>query len=245
MSSGKNANEVEKKEAVEEQAKTATDRRKRTATIACAGCMIAFVIAAVAGIIAATVWDNKDSRLYQGKPLPENVGYIGRWVSDGTIAARIDTFVVAGDRLACDFAIRNDSKQDITVQAIGRTVIGQLGSHWLTQSKIPLSMNADDQPMLVTDDKNTLGLQPGMPPIKLVENENPPPPEPITLKPGEMKRFKYRPAAHQLLMPAAALRLAVQLDDGSEPRAFYFLRMSSGIGAWFEGGAEKIMRGAR
>ena len=98
MSSGKTPSEVEKKEAVDAHPQAATNTKKRTATIACAGCAIVFVIAAIAGIIAATVWDNKDSRLYQGKPLPENVGYIGRWVSDGTVAARIDTFVLAGDR---------------------------------------------------------------------------------------------------------------------------------------------------
>lgn len=245
MSSRKERKVTHDEPVVKEGVEPSPDPRKRTATIACAGCAALFVIAAIGAIIAATVWDNKDSRLYQGKPLPSNVGYIGRWVSDGTVSCRIDTFVLAGDRLACDFAIRNDTKQEITVSAVGRTVIGQMGSHWLVQSEIPLSMNADDQPMLVTDDKNTLGLQAGMPPIKLVEDENPPPPEPVVLKPGQMERFRYRPAAHQLLMPAGALRLAVQLDDGSEPRAFYFLRMSSGIGAWFEGGAEKVIQSAR
>ncbi len=218
-----------------------TPIKPRKIPAACFGCGSAFVIAAIASVIWLTIWDGKDARLYEDKPLPANVGYIGRWISDDTVGVRVDTFVLAGDRLACDFTVRNDSDQDITVDAIGRTVIVQLMSHWLSQSTIPLELTNDDGPMVVTDNKNILGLRTGMPPFNLVEDQDPPAPQPFTLKPGELKRYRYRPVAHQLLMPAAALRLAVQLGDAQPPRPFYFIRKSAGIAGAFEGSAQKVL----
>ena len=227
----------------------APEKKRKTATIACAGCAGLFVVAIIVGIIWLTAWDTKDSRLYDGKPIPENVAYIGRWVGDDVISARIDTFAITGDKIACDFAIRNDSPQDITVNAIGRTIIAPPLDSRMSANSIPLNLMDGDLPMKVTDDENVLGLQLAMGGMWLIidpgEAEDAPPPEPFTLKPGEVKRFRYRPRAHQLIMPASALRIAVLLDDGEPPHPFYFLRQSSGIGGWFEKGAEKAIEAQR
>jgi len=207
-------------------------------TVACAGCAAILVVLAIVGIIVAQVWDAKDSRMFNGRPLPANVAYIGCWVSDKVLAARIDTFAIAGDKIACDFAVRNDSKSPLTVNAIGRTIIGPPLDARMSETEIPLNLLPADEPMRVTDDRNVLGLQLVMggnwAMIDPVEAQDAPKPEPFTLKPGEMKRIRYRPAAHQLLMPASALRIAVLLDDGNPPHAFYFLRKSAGIGGMME-----------
>lgn len=207
-------------------------------TLACAGCVALFVVAAITGIILASLWDARDSRLFNGRPLPSNVAYIGCWVSDKTLAARIDTFAVVGDKIACDFAVRNDSSAPVTVTAIGRTIIAPPLDARMSETEVPLNLIPGDQPMRVTDDQNVLGLQlvqgGNWAMIDPVEAQEAPKPEPFTLKPGEMKRIRYRPAAHQLLMPASALRIAVQLDDGNPPHAFYFLRKSAGIGGLME-----------
>lgn len=207
-------------------------------TIACAGCAAVFVVVAIVGIILASVWDARDSRLFNGRPLPTNVAYIGGWVSDKTLGARIDTFAIAGDKIACDFAVRNDSQQPLTVKAIGRTIIGPPLDARMSESEIALNLLPQDEPMRITDDENVLGLQlvqgGNWAMIDPVEAQDAPKPEPFSLKPGEMKRIRYRPAANQLLMPASALRIAVQLEDGNPPRAFYFLRKSSGIGGMME-----------
>jgi hypothetical protein len=207
-------------------------------TLACAGCAALFVVLAIVGIIGAAIWDAKDSRLFNGRPLPKNVAYIGCWVSDKTIGARIDTFAFAGDKIACDFAVRNDSQQPVTVNAIGRTIIGPPLDARMSEEELPLNLVPGDQPMRVTDDQNVLGLQlvagGNWAIIEPVEAQDAPKAEPFTLKPGEMKRIRYRPMAHQLLMPASALRIAVQLDDGNPPHVFYFLRKSAGIGGLME-----------
>jgi len=217
-------------------------------TIACAGCAGIVVIAAVVVIIAIMTWDPKDARLYEGEPLPENVGYIGRWVSDDTLSMRIDTFALAGDRIACDFAVRNDSDSEVTVHAIGRTIIAQSIASLFNQTKLPLELVADDQPMQVTDEENVMGIASVYGTMALVvpeEADDAPAPQPFTLKPRQTERLRYRPHAHQLLMPASGLRLAAQLDDGREPHAFYFLRQSAGISGWMERGAQKAIQGPR
>ena len=103
--------------------------------------------------------------------------------------------------------------------------------------------------MEVTDDENVLGLQMDMFGRWILfvpsEAEDAPPAQPFTLKPGEIKRFRYRPRVYQALMPARALRIAVRLDDGNPPHPFYFLRQSAGIAGWFEKGVEKAVEGSR
>jgi hypothetical protein len=214
-------------------------------TVACAGCAGVFVVALVAAIIVLKAWDAKDGRLFSGRPLPSNVAYIGRWVSDGELSARADTFAIAGDRVACDFTIRNDTKHDVTVRAIGRTIVAPGLDARMGQGAIELDLMDGDQPMRITDDQNVLGLQMAAEGQWLMaEPENlaqVPAPEPYTLKPHQTKQVRYRPKAHQMLMPAKALRIAALLDDGKAPHAFYFLRKSAGIGGWFERGVEKAV----
>lgn len=223
--------------------------RNRRRTIACAGCGGLFALALIVFIIWVNAWDHRDSRLYDGRPLPENVAYIGRWVSDDVISARIDTFAITPDRIACDFAIRKDSPTDVTVLAIGRTIIGPPLDARLSAPKLGLELIDGDMPMEVTDEENVLGLQQAMAGMWIIidpgEATSAAPPEPFSLKPGETRRFRYRPRAHQMLEPASALRIAVLLDDGNPPRPFYFLRQSAGIAGWFERSAEKALSGGR
>ena len=231
------------------QTSSAPPARSNRRTIACAGCGGLFVLALIVFIIWVNAWDHRDSRLHDGRPLPENVAYIGRWVSDDVLSARIDTFAVAGDRIACDFAIRNDSPTDVTVRAIGRTIIAPPLDARLSQQRIGLDLMEGDMPMEVTDEENVLGLTQAMGGVWLIidpgEAGGASSPEPFTLKPGETRRFRYRPHAHKMLMPASALRIAALLDDGNAPRPFYFLRKSAGIAGWFERGAEKAISGGR
>lgn len=223
--------------------------RNRRRIVACAGCGGLFALALIVFIVWINAWDSRDSRLHEGRPLPENVAYIGRWVSDDALSARTDTFAVAGDRIACDFAIRNDSARDVTVLAIGRTIIAPPLDARLSQQRIGLELMEGDVPMEVTDEENVLGLTQAMGGVWIIidpgEATGAAPPEPFTLKRGETRRFRYRPHAHQMLMPASALRIAVLLDDGSPPRPFYFLRKSAGIAGWFERSADKAMSGGR
>jgi hypothetical protein len=225
----------------------------RRTTIACAGCGGAFVIALVTAIIVLNAWDAKDGRLFNGKPLPKNVAYIGRWTTDGDLSARVDTFAIAGDRIACDFTIRNDTKHDVTVRAIGRTIVAPGVDARMGQGAIELNLMPGDQPMRVTGDQDVLGLQTqGEGQWLMAEPDNAAQveaPKPYTLKPHQTKQVRFRPKAYQelgngqvlSLMPAKALRIAVLLDDGKDPHAFYLLRKSAGIGGWFERGVEKAV----
>ena len=238
-----------------------TEKRRSPTTIACIGCAAAFVVTVIVAIIAITAWDARDGRLYDGEPLPENMAYIGRWVSDEAVSVRIDTFAAAGDKLACDFAVRNDTKQDMTVRAIGRAIIGQPAESLLVLSTVPLDVAAGDDPMGVTDDENIMVMLADMNGQLMAitqpsSEEVPPAPEPFILKPRELRRFRYRPEAKvevqgimgRQILPITdpwALRIAVALDDGGEPRPFYFLRKSAGIGGWFEKGVETAVKGTR
>lgn len=218
-------------------------------TIACVGCGVVFVVVAIVGIILASVWDTKESRLYHGKTMPSNVAYIGYWVSDKTLGARIDTFAITANNIACDFAVRNDGQQPVTIKSIGRTIIAPPLDNRMVEIAIPVSLFDGDEPMRVTDDENVLGLQYAMQGQWVLLDpqgaSSAPQPEPFTLKPGEIKRVRYRPLANQLLMPASALRIAVLLDDGGEPHPFYFLRQSCGIAGVFERTFNKaVERGA-
>lgn len=223
-------------------------KSRKPITIACVGCAAIAVIAIVVAIISVTAWDSRDSRLHEGSPLPENIAYIGRWISDGVVSARVDTFAIAGDKIACDFAIRNDSDRDITVNAIGRTIIAHPLDARLSEASIPLNLLEGDTPMEVTDDENVLGLQFTMGVWMMIapgDPESAPPPESFTLSAGEIKRARYRPPANQMIMPASALRIAVLLEGEDTPRPFYFMRRSAGIGGWFEKGVETAVQGPR
>lgn len=230
--------------------------KQKTRNIACAGCAGLGVLAVVIGIVVVLVWDNKDSRLYDGKPLPANVAYIGRWASDDTVAVQLSTFTIAGDKVAADFAVRNASKQPIKVLAIGRTLIGVPMDTLLTGDAVPLELMQGDQPMRVTDEKGAMWyvLNQGQPTMLAPDTSGAAPPEPIDLRPGQVQSFKFRPNALDLQsligalgmgaltggMPTlSGLRLAVQLDDGNPPHAFYFMHKSAGIGGWMEKGVEK------
>ena len=219
-------------------------------TIACAGCAGAFVLVLIIAVVVLWVWDAKDGRQFNGKPLPTNVAYIGGSVSDQVVGARIDTFAITGSKLACDFAVSNDSQQPITVKAIGRTIVAPAMDTYLVTAEVPLTLCPEDQPMLVTDEENVSGLQMALGsqwvPFKVEANADAAQPQPFTLKPGETKRLRYRPPwVSQYMSPASALRIAVLLDDAKPPHPFYFLRKSAGIGGFFEKGmATAVERGS-
>ncbi len=224
--------------------------KRRRAIYVGGGCAAVFAVALLAAFIAINAWDARDSRLFKGNPLPSNVAYIGHWVSDKTVGACISTFALAGDRIACDFVLRNDSNRDMTVQEIGRTIIAPALDVRMSEMTVEADLMQGDQPMRVTDDENVLGLTQALGGVWLmIDPGHTTPsktPQPFTLKPGQVKQIRYRPRMDRsTMMPASALRIAVRLDDGSAPHAFYFLRKSCGIGGWFEKKVETAVENAR
>lgn len=233
-----------------------TKARVKARNTACAGCAGLAVLVLIVGVVSLLVWDNKDGQVRKGKPMPSNAAYIGRWATDDTLSVQLSTFTVAGDKMACDFAIRNVSKQPVTIKAIGKTLIGVSMDTVLLGETVPLDLTEGDEPLRITDDRNALWLIPsqGQPLLLAPQDREAKQPEAFTLQPGQVEAVKFRPHAlnPQDLVSAigigalmggmpqmTGLRLAVLLDDGNAPHPFYFVGESAGIGGWMERGVAK------
>ncbi len=239
-----------------ESAAEKNQARVRARNMACAGCAGLAVLVLVIGVISVLVWDGRDSRMRKGKPMPTNAAYIGRWATDDTLAVQLSTFTTTGDKMACDFAVRNVSRESITITAIGKTLIAASMDTVLLSESVPLVIAEGDEPMGVTDDRNALWYIPaqGQPLLLKPQDPEAQQPEPISLKPGQVETVKFRPHALNAqdlvsvlgigalmggLPQMTGLRLAVQLDDGKEPHPFYFVGESAGIGGWMERGVAR------